>query len=147
MDIKVETSAETKAKNRRWYHRNKEEYNARRRERYANDPELRQKARERAKKQKRTASTRTLKRELNGKLVDVFTTGQIAHAIGLTPQTVRNWVREGLVPDSVFEDKHLLFTKVQSNMIIKLKSVLDECDNAWSAPKVKKYVAYMKKRW
>ena len=101
---------------RRWYHGHSESYNEERRDKYANDKEVRAKARERARKyrerrrQGEGMSDAPLWRYVNGKgaceygqgeRIPVWSTGQIAEAIGCTPQMLRNWEKKGWLPPSM----------------------------------------------
>lgn len=147
------TEAQKAQKNREysrsWYTENKEEYNAKRRERYKANKEQREKARQRAARYRaeNPSIERKLYRELNGKRVEVFSTGQVAEAMGRTPQMLRNWEANDLIPESVFPDKHRLYTGKQKRMIVRLGEVIADNGGSWSAPAVKKAVASMQKRW
>jgi hypothetical protein len=147
------TEAQKAQKNREysrsWYTENKEEYNAKRRERYKANKEQREKARERAARYRaeNPCIERQLTRELKGKTVQVFSTGQVAQQLGRTPQMIRNWENEGLIPRSVFPDRHRLYTARQVKLIARLAEVVAENNGSWAAPKVKKTIAYVQKRW
>ena len=143
------TSERAKAQHRKWYGENREDYNALRRQRYAANREARQKARERAARYRSEEHTieRTLTRELNGKTVEVFSTGQVADAMGRTPQMLRNWENANLIPTSSFPDKHRLYTKQQMRMIISLEKIIGTNKGSWSHPKVKAKVRAISKRW
>ena len=149
----TQTEAQRAEKNREsfrnYYHANKDDYNARRRAKYAKDKEARKKARERAAKYRKEKPTieRELRRELNGRMVRVFSTGEVAQEMGRTPQMLRNWEKEGMVPESVFPDQHRLYTKKQKSMIIKLGETIAANGGSWSSPAVKKAVARMHTRW
>lgn len=134
---------------RRYYKQNRDEYNAKRRERYAQDKEMREKAKERAREYRAASSPveRKLTRELNGRRVQVFSTGQIAQEMNRTPQMLRNWEKEGMVPESIFPDKHRLYTAKQKRMIIGLGETIAANGGSWSAIPVKRAVAKMHKRW
>lgn len=134
---------------RRWYHANKDEYNAKRRERYAANKEAREKARERAARYREENPTieRQLYREYKGKRVPVFSTGQVAQEMGRTPQMLRNWEKEGMIPDSVFPDRHRLYTAKQKGGIMNLAATIQASGGAWAHPDVKKAVAKLHKEW
>lgn len=134
---------------RKWYKQNREEYNAKRRAKYAEDKELREKARQRAARYREESPVieRKLYRDLNGSRVQVFSTGQVAQAMNRTPQMLRNWEKEGLIPESVFPDKHRLYTAKQRDMIIGLGETIAANKGSWSAPDVKKAIARMHARW
>ena len=110
---------------RRWYGENRDEYNELRRERYAYDKGARDKATERAAiyRAERAAGRqieRKVTREYDGKTVVVLSTGQVAALLQRTPQMLRNWERDGLIPPSVFPDTHRLYTKRQARLLVTL---------------------------
>jgi len=145
----TETSERAKAQHRKWYGENREDYNALRRERYAANTEARDKARKRAARYRSEDHTieRTLTRALNGKTVEVFSTGQVAEAMGRTPQMLRNWENADMLPPSSFPDKHRLYTKAQMRMIVSLESIIGMNKGSWAHPKVKAKVRSIAKRW
>lgn len=149
----MQTEAQRAKKNRenfrRYYDENREEYNLTRRTRYANDPEAREKAKQRSReyRQSNAPIERQLTREYNGRNVQVFSTGQIAQEMGRTPQMLRNWDKADLIPDSVFPDKHRLYTKRQKSMIIRLGQIIAENRGSLAAIPVRRYVTKMYKRW
>lgn len=134
---------------RRYYNENRDEYNAKRREKYHTDKEAREKARQRSREYRAAGKPveRQLTRELSGRNVKVFSTGQIAQEMGRTPQMLRNWEKEGMVPESVFPDKHRLYTAKQKRMIMGLGETIAANGGSWSAIPVKRAVAKMHKRW
>jgi hypothetical protein len=117
---------------RSWYTENKEEYNAKRRERYKANKEQREKARERAARYR--AEQPDIEREL-------FRTYKGKK------QMLRNWEKEGLIPESIFPDHHRLYTVKQKSMILQLAETIAANNGSWTAPKVKKAVSWMHKRW
>jgi hypothetical protein len=134
---------------RRWYSMNREAYNALRRERYAADEEARAKARQRAADYRMRGDipiTRELTRVLNGVEVNVFSTGQVAKLLGRSPQMLRNWEKAGLIPASVFPDKHRFYTKAQVDLLIDLASAIYN-HGGWTAPEVKAEVRQVHKNW
>lgn len=145
----TQTSDRAKAQHRKWYGENRDDYNALRRQRYAEDKEARKKARERAARYRNAKPPieRTLTRELNGKVVEVFSTGQVAEAMGRTPQMLRNWENADMIPPSSFPDKHRLYTKRQVRMLVSLESIISTNRGSWSHPKVKAKVRSIVKRW
>ena len=150
MDVsQTQTSERAKAQHRKWYGENREDYNALRRERYAANKESREKARLRAARYRSEDHDieRALTRVLNGKTVDVFSTGQVAEAMGRTPQMLRNWENADMIPPSSFPDKHRLYTKAQMRMIVSLEGIIGHNKGSWSHPKVKAKVRAISKRW
>ena len=139
---------------RRWYGDNRDDYNALRRERYASSPDQREKARLRAAKYRQDqreglslVSARNLTRELNGRQVKVFSTGEVAVALCRTPQMLRNWEREGLIPMSIFSDSHRLYTKKQVGLIASLLDTLKRSGGKWGAYRVQQRVDTIWKHW
>jgi DNA-binding transcriptional regulator YiaG len=134
---------------RRWYHENRDEYNKIRRQRYAANIEERERARQRAARYREEKPTieRKLFREVNGRRVQVFSTGQVAEMLGRTPQMLRNWERAAMIPPTSFEGKHRLYTKRQVTLLLKLAEVIKEYGGGWSHPKVKAKVRHIHKRW
>lgn len=150
MDVsQTETSDWAKAQHRKWYVENREGYNELRRKRYAESKESRDKARARAARYRSEDHTieRVLTREVNGKVVEVFSTGQVAEILGRTPQMLRNWESANLIPPSTLGDKHRLYTKAQVRMLISLESTIGMNKGSWSHPKVKAKVRAISKRW
>ena len=134
---------------RKWYDENRKDYNAVRRERYAANGDAREKARQRAARYRKEAPTieRQLTREYHGRNVSVLSTGQVAALMDRTPQMLRNWQKEGLIPESVFPDKHRLYTKKQSRAVVRLDTLIRENNGSWAAPKVKKAIVRLHKNW
>lgn len=126
---------------RKWYHGHSEEYNDLRRQRYAEDKEVREKARQRAREYRNrrrkgaSISSDPVWRYVNGsgacdyghgRRIRVWSTGQIAEIIGATPQMLRNWERKGWIPDSIFPDKHRLYTGEQVNLIVEFAGFMKQ---------------------
>ena len=150
MDMsKTDTSERAKAQHRKWYDENREDYNALRRQRYKDNKEARDKARARAARYRSEKHTieRELTRELNGRTVRVYSTGEVAEAMGRTPQMLRNWENAELIPPSSFPDKHRLYTRSQMRMIVALESIIGANNGSWSHPKVKAKIRAIRKRW
>lgn len=134
---------------RKWYGENREAYNALRRERYAADKETREKARLRASEYRSRGHvpvSRILIRRLNGKDINVYSTGQVAELLGRSPQMLRNWEKAGLIPASVFPDKHRLYTKSQVDLLVDLAEAIYN-HGGWTAPEVKAEVRQVHKNW
>jgi len=93
------------------------------------------------------AIERSLTRVLNGKTVEVFSTGQVAEAMGRTPQMLRNWEKANLIPPSTLPDKHRLYTKAQVRMLVGLAKIIADNGGTWSSPKVKTKVRSIHKSW
>lgn len=120
---------------RKWYHSHSDEYNEARRLKYAADADARERAKERARnyRERRRKGNglnhEPLFRFVNedgpcdygeGLRIPVWTTGQIASDIGATPQMLRNWQKKKWIPESIFPDKHRLYTANQFQLILEL---------------------------
>lgn len=153
MLTEIQAADRSKAGVRRWYGENRDDYNALRRARYANSKDARDKARVRAANRRtkdrmgKIEIIRHLFRELDGKRIEVFSTGQVAELMGRTPQMLRNWENEGLIPPSVFVDTHRLYTRKQARMIITLGRVIKRNGGTWDNTETQKYIEKIKQRW
>ena len=151
MLTQTEATERSKAGVRRWYGENREEYNALRRQRYADNKDARDKARQRASIYRAVQGvgfsiTRNLTRKLNGKHVKVLSTGQVAVLAKRSPQMLRNWEKEGLIPASIFPDTHRLYTHAQARMVATLGRVITR-NGGWDNTETKNYIENIKKRW
>ncbi len=136
---------------RQWYGENRDDYNALRRERYALNKGARDKAIERAAiyRTEREAGRqieRKMTREHNGKTVIVLSTGQVAGMLDRTPQMLRNWERDGLIPESVFPDEHRLYTKQQARLLVTLLNSVKR-NGGWSPWVVRERIAHTFLKW
>ncbi len=112
-----------------WYEKNKDAHNARRRERYRENEDLRAKARERARKHrqenagKEPAEARTRK-EGNRTL---YPLRLVAKKINRHPQSVRRWESIGYIPDvrETGGSRHRHYTWNQVRLIMKLGKFID----------------------
>lgn len=96
--------------------RSGEGYNTRRRERYHNDPEYREQVRERNRKAYRRNNNWDMKKpnindlkpivtdvEFGDKVIrnmEVVGTTSLAKALGKTSLTIRNWIKNGVIPET-----------------------------------------------
>lgn len=144
-----EQKEKSRAGARKWYSKNREEYNALRRERYAKDAAARKKAKERAARYRaeKPAIEHELYRDLNGERKRVYSTGQVAVRMGRSPQMLRNWEKAELIPPSLFSDTHRLYTEAQLVMLIALENCIASVGGGWSAPRVKSLVREIHKNW
>lgn len=136
---------------RRWYGENRDEYNALRRERYAENKEARAKAQQRAadyRQRGKIAIERTLIRvhPATGLEVPVFSTGQVAALLSRTPQTFRYWEQEGMIPASIFPDSHRLYTIDQVSMLVDLALAI-KITGGWQTPEVQNLVQDIFASW
>lgn len=120
---------------RRWYAAHSKEYNSKRRQAYANDPDLRAKAQQRAKEYRAKRAEgkkieRVLTRIVNGVEQEVFSSGYAAQQIGKTPQSLRAWETKGWLPKPTIEGKHRLYTYGQVAWVGALNTFLDSVGGA-----------------
>lgn len=115
-----------------WYKKHAKEYNAKRREQYAADPELRRKRAEAAREQRRRKASLPkpdsgrIYRELNGRRVEVVRIGTAAESIGRTVQVIRGWEAKKLVPPPVFPSGKRYYTFYQVELLRELAETINE---------------------
>lgn len=116
---------------RKWYEEHGDDLNAKRRDRYASDPEYREKAKAQARiaRERRRArggqvSETTVKRVIDGKEVELYRVSAAAEMIGKSPDTIRLWTRKGYVPGEAGE--HRLYSLKQVKLLQKLAKVIDK---------------------
>jgi len=109
-----------------WYDDNRDDLNARRREKYATDPAYRAKVQKwnraararrrreadkedrearRAVKLRQSERWKTVEVEVDGVMVKMFTIGALAKAIGKGISTIRVWERSGVLPETPYRSK------------------------------------------
>lgn len=135
---------------RSWYANNRDEFNARRRERYANDKGLREKARENAKNQREIRRERGGPKETtvirNG--VEVYRAAAAGQLIGRSPDTIRQWVMRGFIPDNQGDWTHRTYTMNQIELMKRLVKVMEEYRYAVDYQKrLNGVVEYIAKHW
>lgn len=122
----------------KYYADNKDKILSRRRERYKEDPEYREKIKARAREAKRKllAKRREERAKNKDKItpiwfqiqyggkeipVKMYTTGQVAKKLGRTTQTIRIWEKNGLIPEATYRTAahDRLYTELQLNLLIE----------------------------
>lgn len=106
-----------------WYEKNKDDYNAKRRERYQRDKGYRRKALKNSRRYRDEGAIgrqneRNMVRVFNGEEVEVFTISAVAEQVGRTAQTIRKWEARGMIPKPVFKSRTRLYTQHQINLLI-----------------------------
>lgn len=86
-----------------WYAEHGEGHNAKRRDRYANDPEYRKQKREEAKKA--MAAKRKRDREGRPAKQPGLSLAEVAARLGRTPGTIRSWEAKGYIPKPTLASK------------------------------------------
>lgn len=128
----------------KWYQRNKDKLNARRRERYARDKDYRNRHLEMARRRSKR------RRDVTSPPPDMFTTEQAAHVINRGPAALREWEKRGLVPPaSVYGRKHF-YTAGQVQLLNRLRAVMDSyftTDREKFRGALEEIVEYIKENW
>lgn len=119
----------SRASNRKWYYAHRDEYNAERRRKYAKNPDIRAKARSysrawQARMREGSGIERKMFRTINGNVVRVYTSGEVAQKIGSSSQMLRNWERRGWIPASTFADSIRLYLPHQVKLLSQLSTRL-----------------------
>lgn len=103
---------------REWYVKNREQYNAARREKYR---ERATQAKPTVKKMKPNPEAyETVVREINGKTTIGYSTSYVASRLGRTPQMLRSWEKDGYLPRAIFPDSHRYYSETQIGLIEEL---------------------------
>lgn len=151
-DTQQTTSDEkSKKKFRNWYTQNREDYNAKRREKYSQDKELREKARKNARKQRQkteSPDTGPVLRTVSGRTLKVYRVSAAGAFIGRSPETIRTWIRNGWIPDVADGWTHRTFTKGQIKLMQRLANVIEKYRYADDyQARLNKVVASIHKQW
>lgn len=135
---------------RNWYENNREDYNAKRRERYKKNKAMRDKARENARKQRAKGAdvdTSPVLRRVSGRTLKVYRTAAAGAMIGRSPETIRTWIKNGWLPDQG-DWTHRTFTKGQIKLMQRLANVIEKYRYAKDyQARVDKVVASIAKQW
>ena len=141
----------SKKKFRNWYANNRNEFNAKRREKYAEDPGVRDKARANARHQRAKVSdpdTGPVLRVVSGRTLKVYRAAAAGAMIGRSPETIRTWIRNGWVPDVDDGWTHRTFTKGQINLMRRLANVIEKYRYAPDyKERIERVVASVHKQW
>lgn len=116
-------SEETETKGfKKWYDKNKAALNAKRTQRYSDDPEYREKIKERARvasAKRRAENKGKVTREMNGVQVEVVKMRDVAALCGIDPETIRKDESKGHVPKMSFKGSHRVYTLKQRDLLVK----------------------------
>ena len=106
---------------RSWYDKHGEERNERRRKQYAENPEVREKAKERARMQRAGSSKGHTRpptfRMVGGKQIRAYLMSETAAMVGRDLQTIRSWERKGWIPPDTFGEGKRLYTHTQVQLM------------------------------
>lgn len=100
----------------RWYRKNKDDFNQKRKERYHSDPDYR--ARMKAQSRRVAKESATLP---NG----VVSIGDAAKVIGREPYTIKNWEKSELIPEAVRMGRGRVYTQRQVYLMRALAAFLN----------------------
>ncbi len=134
---------------RKWYESSGGDYNQKRKERYANDPEYRQRIKEQARE------TRERRKERGGVQetsvirdgVEVYRVSAAAELLERSPDALRSWVRKGWVPENT-EQVHRFYTKGQIKLMRQLVEVITKYRYAKNyEDRLQKVVANVHAKW
>ena len=112
-----------------YYGKNKEDINRRRRERYRANPELRKRVKKRNEKYYEENKTeRSDRRIVKSKKGVFFSMGVFSKSINRKPQTVREYHRDGVIPDPLHFDTRgwRLYTRSQTLLAKQLFEKYDQ---------------------
>ena len=117
---------------KQWYENNKDEYNAKRRQKYAENPEVRSKAIARSQRYKgRRDSTKTyVVKVIDGKQIHMYPTGSAAKIIGVHHNTIPNWEKRGLIPEPILREHRRFYTSHQLSQMVVLKNLLERANKS-----------------
>lgn len=115
-----------------WYAENADEMNARRRDRYKDDPDYREVAQVRARERKRVLLAERkgrVVRRYKGKKVYVYSITYICREVGVQSHQIRALETEGEIPETVFPGQRV-YTEHQAVMLMEyLKQPVNGGDN------------------
>jgi hypothetical protein len=140
---------------REWYEKNREARNARRRARYADSEELREREKDRVRtyrEEKRDPKEAgKVYRSINGKKHQVFRVGQVAAIVGTHPSVLRRYERHGILPETVFEGEHRFYTAQQVELVAELVRFKRNTRYSWRRPEKspleKRLILKVQKLW
>lgn len=124
--MKIESKASSSLQ---WYRNHRTEHNETRREKYADDPKVRLKAKQQAQRYRErlragyTPEPAEQYREIDGKKQRVFSTGGVARALGVSTTTIRKWENFALVPEAAREGSRRWYTERQKNLLLVFSKV------------------------
>lgn len=130
---------------RDYYQKNKEEINAKRRERYKTNKAVREAAREasaRTKEHEKERLDGRVPRTYQGKEVLCHRIGDVADKIGRTSFIIRWWEREGVIPPPIFEGEQRVYTEHQVHLLNQLSQAIRNAEpSKKDTAHVKKYMS------
>lgn len=98
-----------------WYLKNKERLSAKKKERYANDAEYRERAKENSRRHRVPVSRADIPEEY------LYTSITAAEVIGITEWRLREWRTSSFFPTPAFYNGRIRYTSAQINLLVLLK--------------------------
>lgn len=112
----------------KWYAEHKDQHNAKRRERYRNDPDVRAKARQNAARNRSKGdkvNRVSYKRKVGNFFVTFFPITKAAADIDRSAQLIRVWEKKGYIPEPLLDDSRRLYTEKQIALMKDLAEFMD----------------------
>ena len=112
-----------------WYNSHRDEFNARRRDRYKRDPILRKKSQNQARTYRNSGphDPGAPKVVQEGRVrITLYSTSQVARQLGVSTQVLRKWEASGYIPSVARKGSHRVYRSHQVRLIEKLVSVSDK---------------------
>lgn len=116
----VDTKEKKASTFRQWFDVNKDDYNRRRRERYANDAEYRARVQKTARDSKRGILAKkhgSVYRYWHGVKILVHRVGTICTELSIDPQYIRGLEKDGVIPKPIFHGTQRVYTQNQYDLI------------------------------
>lgn len=145
--------AKISATYKKWYKKNREEFNRKRAEKYAADPARREAANAYAKEYRERNPAKPANGiryyEYQGAKMEVFKIGVVAEMLNKSIQTIRIWEKAGHIPPPSYESSHRAYTMVQINLLEEFGKMMSEVryNPAKRAEEISKKSAYIYKMW
>jgi len=134
--------------NQNYYQRNRERLTAQKNSKYRNDPEYRQKALDRAKKQsadKKKTRVRGVFRYYNDKKLLMYKIGMVAKDLGVDTFHIITWEFKGLIPKHLPVGTSRVYTGEQVQLIALAVKEMEKHDNIVKA--IADVSAHIKQNW
>jgi hypothetical protein len=119
----------------KWYAENKDDYNDRRKQQRANDPELRAKIAEHQ-REYRAARPKVERpptdpdaprlKTIGDRQVEVYRISYVAKVCNRTVQVIRLWERDNRIPKPSVKGGHRYYTQHQIDLLIQFSELMDE---------------------
>lgn len=110
----------------KWYSDNRDEFNEKRRQKYADNEELRQKAIENAREYRKSRKAKTaaevepVRRCFdNGKSYMCYTVTDLSALCGVNTLTLKNWEKKDLIPYPDSGNVHRYYTEGQKDLVLE----------------------------